>query len=77
MKYYCSFTKKRAKTCFLVSQMLYFWKWETGLWSLLPLVQPWVGDGREFSRDLGKRLTHCHISPFWAIVDQFSCPKPV
>lgn len=50
--------------------------WETGLWSLLFLAQLRFGDGKEFSRDLGKRLIDCHTSHFWPIVDQSSCPEP-
>lgn len=62
MKCYCSFTDQGAKSCFPVFQVLYLWKWEMGLRSLLPLVQPWVRDGRAFSRELGKRLTHVTLS---------------
>ena len=62
MKYYCSFTDKGAKTCLPVPQV-YLWTWKRVPGASSP--QPSYRSSREFSRDLGKRLTQCYTSHFW------------
>lgn len=41
---YSSFPDKGAKPSFLFPPGLHVWEWETGVWSLLLLAQPWFGD---------------------------------